>query len=177
MDFDFSVIFWKILAVVVLVALNGFFVAAEFALVKIRDTQLNTLVNQGETQYQINTQTLSNQGPAFLNFAAIELGSQSPVSDCAAVLLRNGQLVNQAADAQVIAGQCMWTPAEGAQIPGVVPTGPRSFVTYPSEAQGFVNAQSIRINRYADQLRKHFTQMDTQVASWTSQSNYLSQQL
>ncbi|ROZ75274.1 RHS repeat domain-containing protein [Ramlibacter sp. WS9] len=112
---------------------------------------LNTLVNQGETQYQINTQTFSNQGPAFLSFAAMELSSQNPVGDCAAVLLRNGQLVNQAPDAQVIAGQCMWTPAEGAQVPGVVPTGPRSFVTYPSEAQGFVNAQSIRINRYADE--------------------------
>src|SRR5688572_63898 len=37
----------KILAVIVLVFLNGFFVAAEFALVKIRDTQLTPLVARG----------------------------------------------------------------------------------------------------------------------------------
>ena len=34
----------KILAVLILVLLNGFFVAAEFALVRIRETQLDTLV-------------------------------------------------------------------------------------------------------------------------------------
>ena len=37
-----------ILAVVFLVFLNGFFVAAEFALVKVRDTQLEPLVSQGQ---------------------------------------------------------------------------------------------------------------------------------
>ena len=39
-------IFWRLLSVVVLVALNGFFVAAEFAIVKIRDTQLQPLINR-----------------------------------------------------------------------------------------------------------------------------------
>ena len=37
----------KILAVLVLVLLNGFFVAAEFALVRIRETQLDVLVAKG----------------------------------------------------------------------------------------------------------------------------------
>ena len=37
----------KILAVLVLVLLNGFFVAAEFALVRIRETQLEVLVAKG----------------------------------------------------------------------------------------------------------------------------------
>jgi CBS domain containing-hemolysin-like protein len=37
----------KILAVLALVLLNGFFVAAEFAIVKIRDTQLHPLIRQG----------------------------------------------------------------------------------------------------------------------------------
>ena len=36
-----GIIILKIMAVIVLVLINGFFVAAEFALVKIRDTQLN----------------------------------------------------------------------------------------------------------------------------------------
>jgi len=38
----------KILAVLALVLLNGFFVAAEFALVRIRETQLNALVARGQ---------------------------------------------------------------------------------------------------------------------------------
>ena len=37
----------RVLAVLVLVFLNGFFVASEFALVKIRDTQLTRLIQQG----------------------------------------------------------------------------------------------------------------------------------
>jgi len=36
-----------------------------------------------------------------------------------------------------------------------------------------IDAQEIRINRYADQLRKQFTQMDTNVAAWNAQSSYL----
>jgi CBS domain containing-hemolysin-like protein len=43
----------KVLAVLVLVALNGFFVAAEFALVRIRETQLDTLA----TRNQFNART------------------------------------------------------------------------------------------------------------------------
>lgn len=38
---------WKILAVVGLVLLNGFFVASEFALVKLRETQLSPLIQEG----------------------------------------------------------------------------------------------------------------------------------
>jgi len=38
----------RILAVLVLVLLNGFFVAAEFALVKVRDTQLSPLIKKGQ---------------------------------------------------------------------------------------------------------------------------------
>jgi CBS domain containing-hemolysin-like protein len=38
----------KLLALAVLVLLNGFFVAAEFALVKIRSTQLDPLIRQGQ---------------------------------------------------------------------------------------------------------------------------------
>lgn len=44
---EFLVIALKALAVLVLVGLNGFFVAAEFALVKVRDTQLQPLIAQG----------------------------------------------------------------------------------------------------------------------------------
>src|SRR6185369_6343116 len=48
MDWDsVTIIGLKILAVAVLVMLNGFFVAAEFALVKVRDTQLTPLIQHG----------------------------------------------------------------------------------------------------------------------------------
>src|SRR5579864_1599392 len=38
----------KILAVLLLVLMNGFFVAAEFALVRVRETQLDALVARGQ---------------------------------------------------------------------------------------------------------------------------------
>jgi CBS domain containing-hemolysin-like protein len=43
----------RILAVLVLVFLNGFFVAAEFALVKVRDTQLRPLILKGNRRAQV----------------------------------------------------------------------------------------------------------------------------
>lgn len=45
--FHWNQIFWNMLLVLVLVLLNGFFVAAEFALVKVRQTRLTQLVNEG----------------------------------------------------------------------------------------------------------------------------------
>src|SRR4029077_11087879 len=42
-----GVIFLKLLAIAFLVALNGFFVASEFAIVKVRTSQLDALVAQG----------------------------------------------------------------------------------------------------------------------------------
>src|SRR5512136_817056 len=43
----------RILGVGVLVLLNGFFVAAEFSLVKVRDTQLSPLVRRGHRRAQV----------------------------------------------------------------------------------------------------------------------------
>jgi len=60
MDSDASLIWFKILAVVVLVVLNGFFVAAEFALVKIRNTQLDALVTQGHRRARVARLILGN---------------------------------------------------------------------------------------------------------------------
>jgi CBS domain containing-hemolysin-like protein len=45
---DAILVVLKILAVLALVLLNGFFVAAEFALVRIRETQLDTLANRNQ---------------------------------------------------------------------------------------------------------------------------------
>ena len=46
-EFDFWSTFWNLMLVLVLVLLNGFFVAAEFALVKVRQSRLQELVNDG----------------------------------------------------------------------------------------------------------------------------------
>src|SRR5205809_353838 len=50
----------KILVVLGLVALNGFFVAAEFALVKIRETQLDTLVIKGHRRAKVARHIIAN---------------------------------------------------------------------------------------------------------------------
>ena len=50
----------KILLVLGLVTLNGFFVAAEFALVKIRETQLDMLVVQGNSRAKVARSIIAN---------------------------------------------------------------------------------------------------------------------
>jgi CBS domain containing-hemolysin-like protein len=50
----------KILAVLVLVLLNGFFVAAELALVRIRDTQLETLAAKGDRRARVARNILAH---------------------------------------------------------------------------------------------------------------------
>lgn len=47
---DIATIVVKLILVVLLVFLNGFFVAAEFAIVKIRSSRLETLINEGNSQ-------------------------------------------------------------------------------------------------------------------------------
>ena len=41
--------FWSLILALALVFANGFFVAIEFALVKVRQTQLETMVEQGKS--------------------------------------------------------------------------------------------------------------------------------
>lgn len=57
---DWGILILKILAVIVLVLLNGFFVAAEFALVKIRDTQLDPLVAKNHRRAKIARWVINN---------------------------------------------------------------------------------------------------------------------
>lgn len=60
----------KILAVIVLVFLNGFFVAAEFALVKIRETQLSPLIRSGQRRAKV-AQIILKRLDAFLSSAQL----------------------------------------------------------------------------------------------------------
>jgi CBS domain containing-hemolysin-like protein len=57
---DFARVFLEVVIVLVLVLLNGFFVAAEFALVKIRETQLEMLVVKGNNRARIARSIISN---------------------------------------------------------------------------------------------------------------------
>jgi CBS domain containing-hemolysin-like protein len=50
----------KLLAVVALVLINGFFVAAEFALVKIRDSQLEPMIVKGQRRAKVARRVLRN---------------------------------------------------------------------------------------------------------------------
>ncbi|MAT10432.1 MAG: hypothetical protein CMM02_05415 [Rhodopirellula sp.] len=61
----------KIIAVIFLVGLNGFFVAAEFALVKVRNTQLQPLLIKGHRRAKV-TKYVVNNLDAFLS--ACQLG-------------------------------------------------------------------------------------------------------
>ncbi|WP_322905960.1 hemolysin family protein [Paenibacillus campi] len=61
----------SILLVFVLVLLNGFFVAAEFAMVKIRSSRLETLVDEGNTRARF-AQSIVNNLDAYLS--ACQLG-------------------------------------------------------------------------------------------------------
>ena len=57
---EVAFVFLMILAVGVLVFLNGFFVAAEFALVKLRDTQLEPLVIAGQRRARMARHLVKN---------------------------------------------------------------------------------------------------------------------
>lgn len=56
-------ILWKLLAVLALVGLNGFFVAAEFALVKIRETQLSPLAAKGNRRARLAKHIVGHLDP------------------------------------------------------------------------------------------------------------------
>jgi CBS domain containing-hemolysin-like protein len=68
---DIMSIFWRLLAVIVLVGLNGFFVAAEFAIVKIRETQLQPLVARNSRRARMAARIVKNLDAAL---SATQLG-------------------------------------------------------------------------------------------------------
>src|ERR1051325_2001869 len=78
MNADAGNILLKILAVVALVLLNGFFVAAEFALVKVRNTQLDPLIAKGHRRAQLVRRLIrhldSTIGATQLGITVVSLG-------------------------------------------------------------------------------------------------------
>ncbi|MGH2481073.1 MAG: hemolysin family protein, partial [Ktedonobacteraceae bacterium] len=67
---DFASLF-GLLAVFVLIAINGFFVAAEFALVKVRATRIEQLVNEGKKSARVAQQQIEHLDTSI---AATQLG-------------------------------------------------------------------------------------------------------
>jgi len=66
-----TIIFFKLLAILALVVLNGFFVASEFAIVKVRGSQLDELVDAGNKRAKLGRH-LTNHLDAYLS--ATQLG-------------------------------------------------------------------------------------------------------
>ena len=66
-----SAVLWKLLATAVFVLLNGFFVAAEFALVKVRGTRVEASARRGHRRAQM---TLRILGDLNLYLSACQLG-------------------------------------------------------------------------------------------------------
>ena len=77
---DVSDIFINIFVIVFLLFINGFFVAAEFALVKVRKTRLEQLINDGNNQAKIALKLTDNINKMLaaaqlgVTFASIALG-------------------------------------------------------------------------------------------------------
>ena len=71
MDESLSLIFGKLLAVLGLVAANGFFVAAEFSLVGVRRSRVEELVTQGQARANVLQRAIDNLDA---NLAATQLG-------------------------------------------------------------------------------------------------------
>lgn len=59
-ELNLATVLWKVLAVIALVLVNGFFVAAEFAFVKIRDAQLIPFIRAGQRRAKIARHILAN---------------------------------------------------------------------------------------------------------------------
>lgn len=59
-DSDLTILIAKLTAVIILVLLNGFFVAAEFGLVKLRDSQLRALEKKGSRKAKYARKALAN---------------------------------------------------------------------------------------------------------------------
>ena len=68
---DLSDIFINIFVIIFLLFVNGFFVSAEFALVKVRKTRLEQLVNEGSNQAKTALKLVSNMNKML---AAAQLG-------------------------------------------------------------------------------------------------------
>ena len=70
--------------------------------------------------------------------------------------------------------EILYRAAERTRVPVIlVANKTEAMTSIGKRLQSRIDTEEIRINRYADQLHKQFTQMDTAVAGWNAQANYL----
>jgi RHS repeat-associated protein len=108
---------------------------------------IETVINQNGGSYELNSESLINQGPDFLAFSAYNMDETS-ASTVAAIILQNGGVYGSA---QFLDGAKMWTQQEiGASgSNGVYPGGSSCFYTYPDTASNLESAGSITLYYYA----------------------------
>lgn len=116
-------------------------------------SDLQNVINQAAgttSRYQVNDESMINQGPNFIACAVYDTQSSSYSSHanaCTAFMLRNGGIYGAA---EFLNGEQMWTDQEGdAGNQGTSPAGPFAFVTYPSSVSKFDMASSITLHHYA----------------------------
>ncbi len=62
---DYLICLFNVIAILFLVALNGFFVASEFSIVKVRPSRLDALIKEGNTRAKAQQQVTSILMPIF----------------------------------------------------------------------------------------------------------------
>jgi hypothetical protein len=73
---------FQLLAVIVLVLLNGFFVATEFSLVSVRRTRIDQLVAEGNTSAVTVQRALNHLQPAGMRWCIQRSRSRRRRSEC-----------------------------------------------------------------------------------------------
>src|SRR6187200_87751 len=77
-------IFWQGTLIILFVLLNGFFVAAEFALVKVRTSQLDEIIDEGKPRRRVKRATLARQ--IIANIDSFLSAAQLGITICSLVL-------------------------------------------------------------------------------------------
>ena len=77
-------IFWQVALIILFVLLNGFFVSAEFALVKVRTSQLDEIIDEGKPRGRVKRATLARQ--VLRNLDSFLSAAQLGITICSLVL-------------------------------------------------------------------------------------------
>lgn len=122
--------------------------ATDWALaVNTRIADIQNTINVNNGNYELNAESLINQGPNFLAFSAYNLGV-STATTVAALILQNGGVYGSP---QFLDGAKLWTEQEidASGSNGVYPGGSSCFYTYPDTANNLEGAGSITLYYYA----------------------------
>lgn len=113
-------------------------------------SNMQALINAGDPGAQatldLDTDSVINQGPAFLAFNATRRATGT-AAETAIILLKNGQPATSPAP---LTGQWLSSASQpDAAMPGVAPAGAQTLATYPASSQDFTTATSFTLHRFA----------------------------